>query len=407
MRRALVISPGVLPLPPVLGGAVENLIERLHPALCEDWEMEYISVKPPPHDLQQLKVWSQARFHYIESIDPLRDFTHDNQFELHESAGWREYLDFCVRVIRERRPFLIHVHNEAHLIAPLRRVLPNVRLLLHVNDEVVTRMRREELQQLSRSCDCILACSEYIAKQMIESFNAGGIRPPPVKVFYNFVDVNEYNPAAVTGAEVAKLRRRLDLGQGPLLLFVGRMIEQKGPHLALQAFRRVLSSHPRAHLMFVGAPWYSRRNQSPFVELVRSEAAPIADRVHLVGYVDHAEMPTYYALANIVCVPSIWDDPSPFVAYEAQAMARPMVTSQRGGIPEIVQNRVTARCIDVFNTPLFAQILDEWFRHPELAQEFGEAGRARVQDRFELRYRDLAALPGAMQPAEGKRAPQE
>jgi spore coat protein SA len=406
MRRALVISPGVLPLPPVLGGAVENLIARLHPALCEEWEMEYISVKPPPHNLQKLKDWSQARFHYIESIDPLRDFTEENQFELHECAGWQEYLEFCVRVSRERLPCLIHIHNEAHLIAPLRRVLPSVRLLLHVNDEVVTRMHRDELQQLSLSCDCILACSEYIAKQMNESFNAAGIRPPPMRVFYNFVDVDEYSPAAVKAGEVAELRRRLDLGPGPLLLFVGRMIEQKGPHLALQAFRRVLPSHPGAHVLFVGAPWYSRQNQSPFVELLRSEAIPIADRVRFAGYVDHTQMPVYYALANVVCAPSIWDDPSPFVAYEAQAMARPLVTSRRGGIPEIVQDRVTARCIDVFNTLLFAQILDDWFRYPELAREVGEAGRARVQDRFDLHraqreiatiYSDLAAAPGEMQ----------
>jgi spore coat protein SA len=400
MRRALVISPGVLPLPPVLGGAVENLITRLHPALCEEWEMEYISVKPPPHYEQQSKGWSQARFHYIESIDPLRDFTQENQFELHESAGWQEYSEFCVRVSCERQPCLIHVHNEAHLMKPLRRVLPSVRLLLHVNDEVVTRMCRDELHELSRSCDCILACSEYIAKQMNDCFKAAGICPPPMRVFYNFVDVDEYSPGAVKAAEVAELRRQLDLGPGPLLLFVGRMIEQKGPHLALQAFRRVLSSHPGAHLVFVGAPWYSRRNQSPFVEFVRSEATPIADRVRFAGYVDHPQMPAYYALANVVCAPSIWDDPSPFVAYEAQAMARPIVTSHRGGIPEIVQDRVTARCIDVFNTLLFAQILDEWFRSPELAKTIGEAGRDRVKGRFELRqaqrkistiYSDLAA----------------
>jgi spore coat protein SA len=233
---------------------------------------------------------------------------------------------------------------------------------------------------------------------MQTAFATANVNPPPIEVFHNFVDVDEYDPNALAPAHLAQLRKELNLDGGPVLLFVGRMIEQKGPHLALRAFQRVLSSHPKANMLFIGAPWYARPNESPFVESLRSEAALIPDRVQFMGYVDHAQMPGYYALADVVCAPSIWDDPSPFVTYEAQAMARPVLASQRGGIPEIVEDHVTGRCIDVFNTPLFTQILDDWFSSSEVVRKIGEAGRLRIQERFELRkaQRKMATIYHSM-----------
>ena len=386
MARVMVISPGVLPLPPVLGGAVENMIARLHPGVCERYKLEYIAVRSPVPWVSGQGKLAGATLHYIDSIDPLADFSAENQFELHGSAQWENYQEFCCRVAQDRGPQLIHIHNEAHLLAPLREALATARLLLHVNDEVVTRMHPTELARLAGACDRILACSNYIADQMSAAFGAAALTAPPIGTFYNFADTGEYDPLTITSARLADLRRQLDLGTGPVVMFVGRIIEQKGPHLALRAFARIAAAHPAARLVFVGAPWYSRRHESPFVEAVRREASGVCDRIRFTGYVDHDEMPAYYALADIVCVPSIWDDPSPFVAYEAQAMARPVLGSNRGGIPEIVADYDTGRCIDPFNVPLFAQVLDDWLGSPELRREIGTRGRERVCARFDVAH---------------------
>jgi len=390
MKRVLVISPGVLPLPPAMGGAVENLISRLHPSASRYCEMEYISVALPsehlqPEHLQRDRRLEGARIHYIDSINPLTDYSFDNQFELYDSRGWPAYIDFCARVAADRRPDIVHVHNEAHLLPELRRSAPHAKLLLHINDEVLTRMHVDELYEVATSCDRILACSKHISREIRRAFAAAGITSPPVEIFYNFVDLTEYDAESVSRAQaVSLLCDRLNLGGGPVVMFVGRMIEQKGPHLLLRAFLRVASSYPEAVLVFVGSPWYSRTNQSQFVTAMREEAAPLADRIRFTGYVDHSDMPRYYDAADIVSVPSIWDDPSPFVAYEAQAMGKPVIASTRGGIPEIVADRVTGRCIDVFNTSLFSDVLAQWIANPREAREIGKRGRRRMAERFEL-----------------------
>lgn len=384
MTRVLVVSPGVLPLPPVLGGAVENMITRLHPYVADTFEMEYVSVGIPEGRQNKATALDGAPIHYVDSIDPLTDFTPENQFELNESGKSLHYQEFCQRTIAERRPAIVHVHNEAYLLPPLRGSFPDVKLLLHVNDEVVTRMKPDGLGRLSRSCDLLLACSQHISHQVTGAFDAASAKAPPIDVFYNFVDSREYDPEKVDEAEVKELRERFSLGDDPVIVFVGRMIEEKGPHLLLKAFRRLLASQPRARLLFVGAPWYSRANSTPFAARVQAEAASL-DRVHFAGYVSHEKMPAFYALASVVCAPSIWDDPSPFVAYEAQSMAKPVLATTRGGLPEIVEDRVTGRCIDVFNTILFAGVLEHWLAEPNTARRIGQAGRRRVLERFDIK----------------------
>src|SRR2546428_6802718 len=114
MARVLVIAPGVRPLPPVLGGAVENMIARLHPGVCERYKLEYISVRSPSPRVSGQGKLAGATLHYIDSINPLADFSAENQFELHGSAQWEDYQEVCCRGAQDRGPQLIHVDHEAH-----------------------------------------------------------------------------------------------------------------------------------------------------------------------------------------------------------------------------------------------------------------------------------------------------
>jgi spore coat protein SA len=210
------------------------------------------------------------------------------------------------------------------------------------------------------------------------------VRAPHHELFYNFVDLNEFSPETVSSSEIARLRNDLKLDGAPVVLFAGRMIEQKGPHLALRALRWARRHGFAAKLLCVGASWYSRNNPTAWIEYLRREAEELNDDVVFTGYIDHSTMPAIYALADIAVAPSIWDDPSPFVVYEAQAMRRPIVGSMRGGIPEIIDDRTTGRCIDVFNTPLFGQIIASLLSDEGERSRLGANGRLRVAERFSL-----------------------
>lgn len=384
MQKILVISPGVLPVPPVMGGAVENLIARLQGELQNSYEFHHVSVAPPRSGHKADNRFAKAYIHTIESIDPLRDFRPDNHFELQESEKWNDYTDFCIATVKRIEPAIIHVHNEVRLALAIAEAVPTKTILMHINDEVVTRLGPSELRAVSNSIDLLLSCSQYIHSQIKRAFEAHGVTPPEHEVFYNFVDLQEFDPGSVTSCAMQRLRDHYGLGEGTVVLFTGRMIEQKGPHLVVQAMRWARTHGAHAKLLFVGAPWYSRDKSTPWLDYLRAEVERACEDAVFTGYVQHSEMPAYFALADIVTVPSIWDDPSPFVTYEAQAMARPVLGSIRGGIPEIVADRMTGRCIDVFNIPLFGEILASWISDRQERHRLGVNGRARMKERFSL-----------------------
>jgi spore coat protein SA len=382
--RVLVISPGVLPVPPVMGGAVENLIARLHQGLGDIFEFHYVSVATPPQFQRPDPRFSNAIIHAIDSINPLEDFNAGNYFELQESAKWTAYTEHSVAVAKSIRPDVIHIHNEVRLAPHLAKVAPEARIVVHVNDEVVTRLDERRLREVRDCVDLILSCSNYIAAQISSNFRAHRVTPPKMSTFYNFVDETEFDPARIDPAGVDALREKYGLGDAPTVAFVGRLIEQKGPQTVIRAFKHLRRVRGPAKLIFVGAPWYSRDEHTAWVQYLKGELAGFEDDVVFTGYVPHWEIPLYYALSDIMTVPSIWDDPSPFVAYESQAMERPVLGSTRGGIPEIVRDRDTGRCIDVYNTPLFGEILAGWIDNPAEAKAIGHRGRAHVREQFSL-----------------------
>jgi len=382
--RILVISPGVLPVPPVMGGAVENMIARLHDRLGEDYDFHYVSVAPPERYRAADRRFDNATVHEIASINPLSDFSAENHFELQESEKWDAYTEHCCAIARRIQPDIIHIHNEVRLASFLSVAAPEARIIVHVNDEVVTRLGRPGLEEVARTVDLILSCSGYIASQIERNFRAHFVALPRMLKFYNFVDTHEFDRAAIDRVKAERLRDFYGLEGRPVIGFVGRMIEQKGPQTLIRAVRKLRRDGIEPKLLFVGAPWYSRDENTLWLEYLKREAKDFSSDVVFTGYVPHHDVPVYYSLADVVAVPSVWDDPSPFVAYEAQSMALPVVGSMRGGIPEIVEDRETGRCIDVYNTPLFAEVLASWLVNPTEAKRIGKKGRERVMGQFSL-----------------------
>jgi glycosyltransferase involved in cell wall biosynthesis len=367
-----------------MGGAVENLIARLQGYLKGRYEFHHVSVMAPREPHVPDPRFSNATVHSIQSIDPLQDLRPDNHFELQESDKWNEYGTFCIETVRRVRPDIIHIHNEVRLAIAIAEIAPYAAILAHVNDEVVTRLSACDLKKLSASLDLLLSCSRYIYSQIEEAFAAYKLIAPSHEIFYNFVDLNEFNPERIDPTILGNIRERYCIADHPVVLFVGRMIEQKGPHLVLQAVRWARERGADVKILFVGAPWYSRDSATPWLEFLLKQCGDLGKDSIFTGYVPHGDMPTHYALGDIVTVPSIWDDPSPFVAYEAQAMGRPVIASRRGGIPEIAEDRISGRCIDVFNVPLFGEIIMSWLSNPGKRARLGAEGRARMAERFSL-----------------------
>ena len=226
------------------------------------------------------------------------------------------------RLLRRMRPNLIEVHNRPGIALGVARRFPGTPtvLVLH-NDPQAMRGsmavgERERLRCLAR----VVTVSSYVRDRLMEGLAPGWASPPVVQP--NCVDLAALSPPAPP-----ERRDRL-------ILFVGRLVPEKGVDSFVAACRRALPDLPGWRAEIIGAR--RLRPDSPgnsYSRRVRHEAE--AAGVHLLGHRPHAEVLAAMARAAIVVVPSRWPEPFGLTALEAMASGAALVCSPRGNLPDL------------------------------------------------------------------------
>jgi len=198
------------------------------------------------------------------------------------------------------------------------------------------------------------------------------------RVVPNGIDVDGVARAAAdrTGA-----RRALGLDPGvPVVLCAARLAREKGHHFLLHAIAEVARTIPGMQLLLAGDG-----SLRPELEAIAATLA-LGDRVAFLGWRD--DVPRLMAACDLLVLPSL-SECLPLVCLEAMAAGRPVVASAVGGIPEVVVEGVTGRLVAPGDTGGLAAAITDLLRDPDLARAMGQAGRARVAERFSLaRMRD-------------------
>ena len=146
-----------------------------------------------------------------------------------------------------------------------------------------------------------------------------------------------------------------------IILFVGRLVTEKGVQVMLNAAPAVLSACYGARFIIVGTGYHME-------DLKRQAAAlGISHHVTFTGYISDDDLKRLYKLADVVCIPSLYE-PFGIVALEGMAANVPVVTSDSGGLTDFVEHMVTGVTTYAGNSSSLAWGLLEVLRNPELAQ---------------------------------------
>jgi glycosyltransferase involved in cell wall biosynthesis len=182
------------------------------------------------------------------------------------------------------------------------------------------------------------------------------------------------------------------LPEQPAVLYVGRLESVKGVDQLLHAMRRLLASIPAATLCVVGDGSQRRGLEALSAKL------GLSDRVRFAGWVASGDIRQFYAAAQVVAVPSLSPETLAMVTVEAMAFGRPVVGTDVGGIPEVVEDTVTGRLVKPRDPEGLADALADILGDPArarrmsiAAREASEAfGAERFLDRLEETYGELA-----------------
>ncbi len=172
-----------------------------------------------------------------------------------------------------------------------------------------------------------------------------------------------------------ELRRSYGVDDGPVILFVGRLVQEKGVQYLLRAAPKILARHPSATILIAGEGYFQKE-----LETIAGKLR-VSDRVRFLGLADDTKLSELYAIADVAAVPSTYE-PFGIVALEAMAARVPVVTSDTGGLKDIFQHRENGFVVKAGDVAKLAAGILEVLGNSELADKLKAGARQTVLDRF-------------------------
>lgn len=276
--------------------------------------------------------------------------------------------------LADLRPDVVHTHMYRADVIGTKAVMalaeaghrrPYLVSTVH-SSRVRSHEDRELLRELTPEMDQLIAVSRAIERKIADE------RPDlaPVRLIYNGVDLERYDHQE----PCCTLRDEYGMEPGSQLVgVVARLEPEKGHQTLIDSWPHVLRQVPDAYLLIVGEG--SRRD---FLEQ-QAAANRVAHRVVFTGRRD--DVPAVTAALDVAVLPS-HREAQGLSILEAMALSRPVVASDVGGIPEMVEDGVTGLLVPHDEPQALAAAIVRLLTDHALADTIARAGHDLVHDRF-------------------------
>lgn len=281
----------------------------------------------------------------------------------------------------EARYDLLHAHD--WLVAFAARTLKHGRHIpligtIHATEAGRNRGIHNPMQSYIHSQEWLLTydawrvicCSDAMAAEIFDSLHTPLDK---VRVVPNGVDPSRLR-CADTADQLAVFRRRWAAPEERIVLFVGRLVREKGVEVLVDSMPEVVAAHPEARFIVAGGG---------HADHLRSRAASLGlgHRIAFTGFILEADLPRLYAIADVAVFPSLYE-PFGIVALEAMAAGVPVVTSDIGGFGEVVRHGETGLHTWANNPHSLAWGINEVLSKPKLAARLRREGLKEVRTRY-------------------------
>lgn len=386
MKKIAIISYGGLPLPPVKGGAVENLIH----ALVENNEIQKqaeLTVFSVHHEAAcaEARKYKNTEFVYVgthKRANAITGFTNRVFRRLGFGATFQihPYLMEVVKKIRNMDFDCVLVENRAEFMPYLRKKV-NLPLLLHVHNDHLCK-DYFLADKIFKSTDRFLAVSDYVKNRILTIDNQSN----KVVVLRNVIDVDRFMHVPTVVRDEVRQRYNIQ-PEDTVFAFFGRITPSKGVGELFEAFLQVAQKHSNVKLLVVGAKWFGDNTENAYMKHLHALSVGAEGKIIFTGYVDYQNIAQQYACADVVMVPSVAGEASALVSMEAMASGKALIVSDSGGIHE----NVDASCaIEVPRGEGFVdgltQAMDRLVTDKALLETMGKNGQARAHVHDKKQY---------------------
>lgn len=390
-----IITTGLLPVPSVMGGAVENLVQNF----IDENERQggprlTVYSTATPDAIEKAQAYTHTDFVFIQTpwVIKVADTILYNIFQrlinTNKSASLRALLQrlYFMRKVskhiarkKHRKILFENAIIQTHILRwHKNQERYKGRVYVHIHNEITNFYKTYEYLADAT----IIVVSNFIKESLItksmQSNECSGSLQN-VSVLKNAVDNTQFT--AMTRKRASKLLHQqynIDASR-KIVLFSGRLTPEKGIDVLLRALDRVKEQNYQ--LLVVGSSFFGTDIKNPFLKELRDLTEAHREHVTFTGYIDYDNMPLLYRGCDFAVLPSVCNDAAPLTVIESITAGLPMITTNRGGIPEYASDKA-AILLDTDENleQSIAKNIEKLLREDDTLQAMSKAGQKAAKD---------------------------
>ncbi len=278
-----------------------------------------------------------------------------------------------IDIIKKRQINLIHSNQpRSNLFGAIAAKLKDVPIVWH--ERCLERGRFDSDNIFSFLPDRIICNSSAVrnrfTKEKIDT---------RIKIILNGVDLREFDPE-LKELSGKVIRKEFNIDEDELVIgTVGRIDPEKGYEYFLESARIILQDFKNVRFLVVGEAFNNPSLEKSLYAM--SVEKGIEKKTIFTGF--RKDIPQILASMDVIVLPSGIDACSR-VLFESMAMRKPLVATNAGGTPEVVQEGVTGLLVDPGDSSEMAKCIMKLLNNKALAEQYGNAGRKRVEAMFTI-----------------------
>ncbi len=287
-----------------------------------------------------------------------------------------------ISYIDETKPDILHAHNMHYFSKPHAETLGEVAKKKGVPLVLTAHNVWDENLYLDLTRDVpwnhVIAVSHYIRREIVGI----GVSPRRCTVIHHGIDHRRFHPGASTKSVYSDYP---ELKGRRIIFHPARMGIAKGCDVSIKAFNIVHKRFPDAALVLAGT-----KNIIDWGATQQKDIAYFLSLIKFYGFKDNVlidaysldQMPGLYAASEIVLYPSSAMEPFGLTMLEAMSSARPIIVTEAGGMPEIIQSGINGFVVPVKDFESLAGNICTLLAEDRLREDIGRTGRQMVEHQF-------------------------
>ncbi|SIQ77891.1 glycosyltransferase family 4 protein [Maribacter ulvicola] len=292
-------------------------------------------------------------------------------------------------LFRKEKPFMVHsITPKAGLLTMIAGYFARVPARVHTFTGLIFPTQTGMMKTILIFFDkliCRFATNLYPEGNGVKNdLLAYKITKKPLKVIangnVNGIDLVKFNKTLFTTTENQLLRKKIGVSEKDVvLLYIGRLVNDKGVNELAQAFTKISASHNHVKLVMVG----SDKGETDLLPEDTWNIINTNDAIHYVGHQN--DVRPYLAMSDIFVFPS-YREGFPNVVLEAGAMGLPAIVTDINGSNEIIENNINGIIIPSKDTQALLNAMQLCIKNPEFLIKLSKCARDKITSRFDRNF---------------------